>query len=259
VIISKLRKRWRSKIAVVVDLVVIASLWQISTYFLPPIITPGLGAIGRALLDIFIDPEQRIHLIYTSLRVLFSLLGAFVIGSSLGLLMGGSDVVRDYAKPVLNLMQGIPALSWIVFAVIWFTNVEVRIAFIVLMVTIPAFATQVDSAMRGISLDLIQLGQAFRATRIQRYLFIILPAIVPSIMSVWSLNIGNAVRVAVVAELIGATRGVGFQLLNAQSILDMAGAIAWTMSLVIVLSIYQGIITLIESRLLAWRPRGEIA
>jgi NitT/TauT family transport system permease protein len=255
----KLRTRWRSRIALAVDLILIASLWQLSTYFLPPIITPGLGAIGRALLNIFVDPDERIHLIYTSLRVLLALLGSFVLGSILGLIMGGSDGVRDYAKPILNLMQGIPALSWIVFAVIWFTNVEVRIAFIILMVTIPAFALQVDSATRGVSLDLVQLAQAFRATRLQRYVFVILPAIVPSITSVWSLNIGNAVRVAVVAELIGATRGVGFQLLNSQSMLDMAGAIAWTISLVIVLFFYQGVIAVIERRLLAWRPRGEIA
>ncbi len=258
-IFKKLRTRWRSRIALAVDLILIAGAWQISTYFLPPIITPGLGAIGKALLSIFVDPDERIHLIYTSLRVLLALLGSFVLGSVLGLFMGGSDGVRDYAKPILNLMQGIPALSWIVFAVIWFTNVEVRIAFIILMVTIPAFALQVDSATRGVSLDLVQLAQAFRATRMQRYLFVILPAIVPSITSVWSLNIGNAVRVAVVAELIGATRGVGFQLLNSQSMLDMAGAIAWTISLVIVLFFYQGVIAIIERRLLAWRPRGEIA
>jgi NitT/TauT family transport system permease protein len=259
VILKKLKTRWRSRFALLVDLVLIAALWQISTYFLPPIITPGLGEIGKALVNIFVDPTERIHLIYTSLRVLLSLLASFVVGSILGLFMGGSDGIRDYAKPLLNLMQGIPALSWIVFAVIWFTNVEVRIAFIILMVTIPAFALQVDSATRGVNLDLIQLAQAFRATRLQRYLFVILPAIIPSITSVWSLNIGNAVRVAVVAELIGATRGVGFQLLNAQSILDMAGAIAWTISLVIVLFIYQGIIAMIDRRLLAWRPQGEIA
>ncbi len=256
---KNLRIRWRSRYALAVDLVLIATLWQISTYFLPPIITPGLGAIAKALVNIFVDPSERIHLVYTSLRVLLALLGSFGLGSILGLFMGSSDGVRDYAKPILNLMQGIPALSWIVFAVIWFTNVEVRIAFIILMVTIPAFALQVDSATRGVSLDLVQLAQAFRATRVQRYLFVILPAIVPSITSVWSLNIGNAVRVAVVAELIGATRGVGFQLLNAQSILDMAGAIAWTISLVMVLFFYQWVVAAIESRLLAWRPRGEIA
>jgi ABC-type nitrate/sulfonate/bicarbonate transport system permease component len=254
-----LGERWRSRWALAVDLVVLATLWQISTYFLPPIVTPGLGAIGSALVNIFADPEERIHLIYTALRVLVGLLGSFIIGCTIGLLMGGSDMVRDYAKPILNLMQGIPALSWIVFAVIWFTNVEVRIAFIILVVTIPAFALQVDSAMRGVSLDLIQLGQAFRASRVQRYLYIILPAIVPAITSVWIVNIGNGVRVAVVAELIGATRGVGFQLLNAQSMLDMANAIAWTISLVLVLFLYQGIITAIERQLLAWRPKGEIS
>lgn len=254
-----LRERWRSRWALVVDLVLIAVLWQISTYFLPPIVTPSLTAIGKALLAIFIEPDLRIHLIYTSLRVLLSLLGSFVIGTAIGMLMGGSDWFRDYMKPLLNLMQGIPALSWIVFAVIWFTGVEVRIAFIILVVTIPTFALQVDSAVRGVNLEFVQLAQAFRASRMQRFMMVMLPAIVPAIMSVWSVNLGNAVRVAVVAELIGATTGVGFQLLNAQSVLDMAAAVAWTLSLVIVLFLYQGIITVIERRLLAWRPKGELA
>jgi NitT/TauT family transport system permease protein len=63
----------------------------------------------------------------------------------------------------------------------------------------------------------------------------------------------------VIAELIGSTVGVGFQLLQAQSVFDMAGAVAWTLSLVAVLFVYQGVISLCEDRLLAWRPRSEVA
>jgi ABC-type nitrate/sulfonate/bicarbonate transport system permease component len=62
-----------------------------------------------------------------------------------------------------------------------------------------------------------------------------------------------------VAELIGSNVGVGFQLLNSQAVFDMAGAIAWTLSLVLLLSIFQLTISITEGRLLAWRPRGEQA
>jgi NitT/TauT family transport system permease protein len=220
---------------------------------------PPLGDIGRAIWRIFSQWSNLVSLLATSLRVLVALLLAFVLGTALGVTMGLFKGVRTYARPLLHMIQGVPALSWVVFAVIWFAQVEVRIAFILLIGTLPAFALYIDSAVQSVNLDLIHLGQAFRASRTQSLTKIILPAIVPEIMSAWTVNLGNGVRVAVIAELIGSTVGVGFQLLQAQSVFDMAGAVAWTLSLVAVLFIYQGIISFCEGRLLSWRPRSEVA
>jgi NitT/TauT family transport system permease protein len=252
-------KRFKEHQPAIVDLIAVAALWQISTYFFSPAIVPPLGDIGRAIWRIFSQWSNLVSLLATSLRVLVALLVAFVLGTALGVTMGLFKGVRTYARPLLHMIQGVPALSWVVFAVIWFAQVEVRIAFILLIGTLPAFALYIDSAVQSVNLDLIHLGQAFRASRMQSLTKIILPAIVPEIMSAWTVNLGNGVRVAVIAELIGSTVGVGFQLLQAQSVFDMAGAVAWTLSLVAVLFVYQGIISFCESRLLSWRPRSEVA
>ena len=244
---------------VIIDLIAVAVLWEISTYYFPPAIVPPLGDIGRAIWDIFSQWKNLASLLATSIRVLVALLLSFTGGTILGICMGSFPSVRTYARPLLHMIQGVPALSWVVFAVIWFAQVEIRIAFILLIGTLPAFALYTDSAVQSVSLDLVQLGQAFRATRMQQLTKIILPAIVPEIMSAWTVNLGNGIRVAVIAELIGSTVGVGFQLLQAQSVFNMAAAVAWTLSLVAVLFVYQGVISLIEHRLLAWRPKGEVA
>lgn len=251
--------RLREHQPVIIDLIAVAGLWQISTYFFSPAIVPPLGDIGAAIWKIFSQWSNLVSLIVTSLRVLISLLLAFVLGTMLGVMMGLFKGVRTYARPLLHMIQGVPALSWVVFAVIWFAHVEVRIAFILLIGTLPAFALYIDSAVQSVNLDLVHLGQAFRASRMQSLTKIILPAIVPEIMSAWTVNLGNGVRVAVIAELIGSTVGVGFQLLQAQSVFDMAGAVAWTLSLVAVLFVYQGIISFVESQLLSWRPKSEVA
>lgn len=252
-------QRIRKHQPIVVDLIGVAVLWQISTYFFSPAIVPPIGDIGAAIWKIFSQWSNLVNLLVTSIRVLVALLLAFALGTTLGVVMGLFKGVRTYVRPLLNMIQGVPALSWVVFAVIWFAQVEVRIAFILLIGTLPAFALYVDSAVQSVNLDLIHLGQAFRASRLQSLTKIILPAIVPEIMSAWTVNLGNGVRVAVIAELIGSTVGVGFQLLQAQSVFDMAGAVAWTLSLVAVLFVYQGIISLVESQLLAWRPKSELA
>lgn len=252
-------RKIREKRPALVCIVVIATLWQISTYFLPPIVTPPLQEIAAALWQIFTEPHLLIQLLITGARVLVALIVSFAVGAPIGLLMGTFDSVRNYAKPLLSFIQGVPALSWVVFAVIWFANVELRIGFILLIVTMPAFALYIDGAVRSVNLDLIHLGQAFRATRLQKFRMIVIPAIIPEVMSSWVVNLGAGVRVAMVAELIGSPVGVGFQLLYAQSVFDMAGAIAWTLSLVLLLLVFQGLISFAESRLLAWRPKGEHA
>jgi NitT/TauT family transport system permease protein len=243
---------------IIVDLVVVAGLWQLSTLFFPPIVAPSLENIGTAFWDIFSDPQNLASLVTTGIRVFVALIIAFAGGAILGLLMGSLDSVRTYVKPLLYVIQGIPGLSWVVFAVIWFSQAELRIGFVLVIITLPAFALYIDSAVRAVSLDLLQLAQAFRASRVQRFRMVILPAIIPEILSAWTVNLGNGVRVAVVAELMGSTVGVGFQLLQAQSVFNMAGAIAWTLSLVGLLLLYQGIIILAERKFLAWRPKSEL-
>ena len=74
---------------------------------------------------------------------------------------------------------------------------------------------------------------SFRPTRRKMFRAMILPAILPDIMTAWKVNLGNASRVVVVAELVGATGGVGYELLMQQQQFDMAGALAWTLQLVL--------------------------
>jgi NitT/TauT family transport system permease protein len=191
------------------------------------------------------------------LRVLGGVGGAFVLGAVVGTVMGLSPVLRTYLKPILHFLQGIPALSWVVFAVLWFTEAETRIAFIMVMVTFPSFALFIESAVRSVPHDLTELAHGFRASTAQRLRFIVGPSITPAVLSAWAVNLGNGVRAVVVAELVGATLGVGNQLLVAQSLFNMADAMAWTLLIVALLLIFQGVVSLVETRLLAWRPRGE--
>ncbi|HEY1980959.1 MAG TPA: ABC transporter permease subunit, partial [Xanthobacteraceae bacterium] len=155
--------------------------------------------------------------------------------------------------------QGIPALSWVVIAIIWFRGIEFRIFFIMVMTTLPAFTFQVLDAYRTMSKDLFEMTLAFRPTRFDLFRTLIWPTVLPGILTAWKVNLGNAARVVVVAELVGATGGVGYELLQQQQLFDMAGAVAWTLVLVIFVLIVQSVITLIETRALRYRAFAEHA
>src|SRR5919202_6772841 len=226
----------RRRKELVIDVVIIAALWQLSSYFFPPILTPSLLDIGRELLKTVTSLANLGHVGATVGRILLALFISFVVGGAIGIGMGFSDPARRYIQPVLHMIQGVPALSWVVFAVIWFAQVELRILFVLIITTIPNFALHIEDAVRGIPRDLWELVRALRASQLQTVRMLVIPAIMPEVMTAWKVNVGNATRVAVVAELVGATLGVGYQLLSAQQVFNMAGAIARTIDLVLALA-----------------------
>src|ERR1700722_12630356 len=63
-------KRLKEHQPAIVDLIAVAALWQISTYFFSPAIVPPLGDIGRAIWRIFSQWSNLVSLLATSLRVL---------------------------------------------------------------------------------------------------------------------------------------------------------------------------------------------
>lgn len=241
----------------VVALVGLAIIWQIASYFFPVFLFPPLPAIAIHVVDIFTQSAPLYEATATFARILVGLTGAFLFGALLAFLMGRSDRFYRYAFPLLNFNQGIPALSWVVISIIWFKGIEFRIFFIIVMTTLPAFSFQVLDAYRSMSKDLLEMTLSFRPSKLDLLRVLVLPTVVPGILTAWKVNLGNASRVAVVAELVGATGGIGYELLQQQQLFDMAGAIAWTLVLVIFVLAVQRILTLVEDRLLRYRPAAE--
>lgn len=243
----------------VLPFVVVIALWQFAGLFFPRFLFPSLIDVFWRCLDILSDGKLFADVLATVFRILAGLAGAFVIGSVLALFMARSQTIEKFVSPILSLFQGIPALSWVVFAIIWFHGIEFRIFFIMVMTTLPAFAFQVLGALRAMSKDLMEMVFSFRPTRMKLFRVMILPAVLPDILTAWKVNLGNASRVVVVAELVGATGGVGYELLQQQQLFDMAGALAWTLQLVFFVLIAQAVLTLIENIAFRYRAVSERA
>jgi NitT/TauT family transport system permease protein len=247
----------RRGLTYVLPFVVVAGLWQIASLFFPSFLFPSLVDVFKRCFDILTNWSQFSDVLATVGRILAGLAGAFLIGAALAVLMVRSRGANEFLSPILTLFQGIPALSWVVFAIIWFHGIEPRIFFIMVMTTLPAFTFQVFGALQAMSRDLMEMVMSFRPTRVRLFRVMIIPAILPDILTAWKVNLGNASRVVVVAELVGATGGVGYELLQQQQVFDMAGALAWTLQLVFFVLIAQAVLTFIESIAFRYRATSE--
>ncbi len=244
---------------VAVPFIFLALLWQAVSTVMPAFVFPSLADIFSRTLKIFVSWELFADVLATISRILGGLAGAFLLGAVFASFMVRFRVVDKFLSPILTFFQGIPALSWVVFAIIWFRGTEFRIFFIMVATTLPAFTFQVLDALRGMNKDLIEMVQSFRPTRRMIITAMVFPSILPEILTAWKVNLGNASRVVVVAELVGATDGIGYQLMQQQQLFDMAGALAWTLQIVFFVILVQQIIALIETSAFRYRAVSERA
>jgi ABC-type nitrate/sulfonate/bicarbonate transport system permease component len=254
---QRARRRRRLDPAPLVTLAGALVAWQIAAQFASQTIIPSIPDVAARMWELISGADTLQDFVYTLARVGFGLVSAFVVGSTIGVLAGAQPTFGRYVLPAVRFVQGIPSLSWVVLAVIWFENVEVRIWFIMLLVTLPGFTMQLHDSYRAIPRELVDMARSFRPGRFALFREVTLPAVTPGIFTAWKVNLGLGIRVVLIAELVGATIGIGAQLLNSQQLFDMTSVVAWTLLLACALLVIQALVELLETRALRYRPPVE--
>lgn len=232
----------------VISLLAVAAGWEAASWFLPPYILPSWALVLDTLVRL-----NMMHAWITVGRVLLALAVAFTAGFALATLMYLSPKFEKYMTPVVNLVMAVPAICWVLFAILWFRGQEFRIFFVLFAVCLPGYVIDIFDAIRNIPFQLREMILSFRPSTAQFVRKLILPAIVPNILTSWKVNLGLGIRVVTIAELVGTLTGIGYALnfaLGQQSIREIT---AWTIVLVVALLSLQGVIYLIEKKLLRWR------
>jgi len=232
----------------IISLIIFGVAWQIVSLFTPSYIVPGWQIIFEKMLRL--QPHQ----IYITVgRVALSLAVSFGLGVVGAVILYLSKRLESYILPLIKLVMAVPVICWILFAVLWFSAVEFRIFFILVIVCFPVFLIDILDALKGVPKDLRDMLLSFRPTRMQYISKLLLPATIPAILTSWKINLSLAIRVVTIAELVGAVSGIGFALNIAQANFSVAEVFAWTIVLIIILLAAQVPVSWVESKALRWR------
>lgn len=241
-------------IAVVVALLIAAM--QVASYFLPPFVMPPPLTILHASYNIL--TTQYYHIGITAARLSVALLFAMALGVTLGIIMGIFPRIRPYLRALVIIDTGIPALSWMLLAIFWFSNPEVRIFFILSVILVPFYALNTYDAIRALPRDWVDMIETFRPSRWHVLRYLILPHIVPYVLMTTKAMIGYAVRMAIFAELLVSAIGIGSRMSLAQGMFQIHMVLGWTVILVVANMLLQAGINRIEKLLMKWRPEATV-
>ncbi len=239
----------------VVSVLVVAGM-QVMSLFAPAYIMPPPRSILTAAVEVL--GEDVGHIGITLARWAAGVLFSLLVGTALGVLMASVRRVAPYVRAALFIDTGVPALSWMLLAILWFKSTELRIFFILIVLLLPFYAMNVYEGIRALPREWVEMVEVFRPTRWQVLMLLVVPHIVPYVLLTTKSVVGYAIRMTIFAELIASAIGMGARMSLAQSVLRVDTVMAWTFLLVVLNFVIQGAVVLAERSLLAWRAEAEI-
>lgn len=189
----------------------ITSLQLVSTLLLP---TPWQVLKAFAALTVRgILPE---YILISLLRILAGFLMAAIVGIGLGVLMGRTQALFWLISPLVEVSRPIPPIALLPLVIIWFGIGEsARISVIFYGALFPILLNSIQ-AVQNVDANLIRAAKSLGASDRQVFAFVILPAAFPTIVTGLRLGAGIAFLVLVAAELLAASSGIGYMIMDAR-------------------------------------------
>lgn len=191
-------------------------------------------AIGTALtfilivgMDMWEASMQTLSLVLVAATI------AVVIGVPLGIWSARNDVVRAIIKPVLDFMQTMPGLVYLIPAIVFFSIGVVPGLVATVIFALPPAVRLTDLGIRGVDTETVEAGRAFGATPSQILRGIQLPLAMPTIMTGVNQVIMLALSMAVIAGFAGAD-GLGKVVIQALSTVNVPLGVEAGLSVVII-------------------------
>jgi sulfonate transport system permease protein len=193
-------------------------LWELLSRFgvFPPNALPAPTVIAQTVIDLARTGELWHHMAITLWRIVVG----FALGATLGTLVGGFTghiaLARKLLDPLLQSLRNIPSMAWVPLFLLWLGIQESsKIGLIALGAFFPVYLN-LSSAMSHVDPKLIEVGRVYRLSELQLIRRVILPAVVPEYIVGLRSGLGLAWMFVVAAEIMGASRGLGFLMIDGQ-------------------------------------------
>jgi NitT/TauT family transport system permease protein len=238
----------------VAGLALFAALWQAGHEAYGPFILPSPLATLQAARELAAEPASWRIAAATALRAVEGFAAAALAGTVCGMAAGYSPATLRLTRPVLTVLLGVPPIAWIVFAMIWFGSTNGMVIAVVLVAATPVIFVGAAEGVVTRDRGLDDMARAFGVGAWGRLRSLGLRQVSAFLFPALTVALGAAFKVAVMAELLANTGGIGGELASARANLDVARAMAWVLVAVAgLIAVEYGLVHPVRAEFERWR------
>ena len=247
-----------------IGLAVLLSIWtgSVRLFAIPSYILPTPEAVLAALWSgIAVNPTNALGYYLPLWGTLSNAAIGFCIGVGLGLVLGSlmaeSRIIERLLMPYAFALQSLPKVAIAPLVVIWFGFGDgSKIAIAALLAFFPVLINSF-TGLRSVEPERIDLMRSLSATRFETYRIVKLPNAAPYIFAGLDMAVVYALLGTIVAEFLGAQRGIGVVITQAQAVSDVAGVFAALVILGVCGIVLHGMVRWLERSVVHWVDRNK--
>lgn len=218
------RRLWTGAGAVALALLV----WEVAALVIGDSVTlPTVTETARTLAEYLRKPYPEVQgktLVADALISTGRILAGFLLGTAAGLVLGASmagvRVIRELADPIIAIMRPLPPIAFIPLLVVWFGIGETSKIALIFFGVLPIVTVATLGALDAVPPDLLNASRSLGASQLRTMLHVRLRAAVPGVITGMRIAMGGAWTAIIAAEMIAATGGVGYLILQAGNYLQ---------------------------------------
>ncbi len=202
--------------------IALIAVWEfiVRVRHVPPLVLPAPSVIWESLVSHTRSGFLLVHLWVTLAEILLGFLAGSALGVGLGIGVALSPTLRGVLHPYLIASQAMPKLALAPIFVMWFGfGMLPKVLITALIAFFPLFENTV-TGLNEVDSDALELFRALRASRWQTLWWLRLPNAVPYVAAGLRVAMILSIVGAVVAEYVGANRGLGALIISSQGMMD---------------------------------------
>lgn len=202
-------------------LLIFLSVWSALTYtgFVGPFFLPTPTKVLSAIILLLTEGTLLTDIFLSVYRIAVSLLLSIVVAVPLGIALGISKRFEAFVEPLIAFVRYIPPSAFIPLAIIWFGIGEMEKIAILFLAVAPYLALLIADIVINTRRELIEAALTLGASRRDIIRKVVFPNALPGIWDSLRIMIGAAWTFVIIAEIVGASSGLGHLMIESQRFL----------------------------------------
>jgi NitT/TauT family transport system permease protein len=237
-------------------IIVFLLLWELAArlgIIVNPLFLPPFSKVLTALAEVAVSGELWRHALISLRRAISGYCFGLLFSIPFGLLIGWYKRIEAFLWPLLQVFRNLPILALFPVFIMFFGIGEVSKTAIIFWAAIWVVLLNTISGVRSVDSQLIKASRSMGTSPLRLFATVILPGALPFIFTGMRLAASNSILVLVAAEMMGASRGLGYALNFNQSNMFVDRMYAYLMVMAIIGCTLNFSLEAVERRIFKWR------
>ena len=237
--------------------IIVLIVWEVSraVHLINPKLFPSVVAVVKSCIMLLKDGSLQKHMYASFLRVLSGFSIGIVLAIIFGFLIGWFRSIRLLIDPMINFFRALPPIALIPLMIIFFGIGETSKVVVLCYASFFPALVVIYQALVALEPIYVRAAKTLGATNFEIFSKIILPLLIPHIITACRVSLGVCWATLVAAELIAAQQGIGAMMVEAQNFFQMAPMVLGILLIGAISLAMDSAVRVIERRATAWQEK----